>query len=54
LPGESFFRAESPEAGSALIKLRDAAAKEGLDKYGKAISLMFVPVGWFVHGKDAE
>jgi hypothetical protein len=46
-----------PEAGSALIKLRDAAAKEGLDKYGKAISLMFVPVvpvGWFVHGKDAE
>jgi len=57
LPGEVFFQIDSLQAGGALIKLRGAAAKEGQDKYGKALGLMFVPVvpaGLFVHGKDAE
>ena len=56
-PGEVFFQVDSLQAGSVLIKLRGAAAKEGQDKVGKAIGLMFVPVvpvGVFVHGKDAE
>jgi hypothetical protein len=57
VPGEVFFRVDSLQAGSALIKLRGAAAKEGQDKEGKAVGLMFVPVvpvGLFVHGTDAE
>jgi ribosomal protein L27 len=56
-PGEIFFQADSIQAGSVLIKLRGAAVKEGQDKVGKAMGLMFVPVvpaGLFVHGKDAE
>ncbi len=56
-PGEVFFQVDSLQAGSVLIKLRGAAAKEGQDKVGKAMGLMFVPVvpvGVFVHGKDAE
>jgi len=56
-PGEVFFQVDSLQAGSALIKLRGTAAKEGQDKVGKAVSLMFVPVvpaGVFVHGKNAE
>ena len=56
-PGEVFFQVDSLQAGSALVKLRGAAAKEGQDKVGKAIGRMFVPVvpaGLFVHGKDAE
>jgi hypothetical protein len=56
-PGEVFFQVDSLQAGSVLIKLRGAAAKEGQDKVGKAFGLMFVPVvpaGLFVHGKDAE
>src|ERR1017187_3990812 len=56
-PGEVFFQVDSLQAGSALVKLRGAAAKEGQDKVGKSIGLMFVPVvpaGLFVHGKDAE
>lgn len=57
VPGEVFFQVDSLQAGSALIKLRGAAAKEGQDKEGKAVGLMFVPVvpaGLFVRGKDAE
>jgi hypothetical protein len=56
-PGEVFFQMDTLQTGSVLIKLRGAAAKEGQDKVGKAMGLMFVPVvpaGMFVHGKDAE
>ncbi|MGD1215000.1 MAG: chitobiase/beta-hexosaminidase C-terminal domain-containing protein [Terriglobales bacterium] len=56
-PGEVFFQVDSLQAGSVLIKLHGVAAKEGQDKQGKAVGLMFVPVvpvGLFVHGKDAE
>ncbi len=56
-PGEVFFQVDSLQAGSVLIKLHGTAAKEGQDKAGKAMGLMFVPVvpvGIFVHGKDAE
>jgi hypothetical protein len=56
-PGEVFFQADSLQAGSVLIKMHGAAAKEGQDKVGKAMGLMFVPVvpvGIFVRGKDAE
>ena len=56
-PGEVFFQADSLQPGSVLIKLRGTAAKEGQDNVGKAMGLMFVPVvpvGVFVHGKDAE
>ena len=56
-PGEVFFQVDSLQAGSVLIKLRGAAAKEGQDKVGKAFGLMFIPLvpaGVFVHGKDAE
>ena len=48
---------DSLQAGSVLIKLDGTAAKEGQDRVGKAMGLMFVPfvpVGIFVHGKDAE
>jgi hypothetical protein len=57
MPGEVFFEADSLQAGNMTIKLRGGAAKEGQDKVGKAIGLMFIPgapVGVFVHGKDAE
>jgi len=57
LPGEVFFQVDCLQAGSALIKLRGGAAKEGQDKEGKAVGLMFVPMfpaGLFVHGQDAE
>jgi len=56
-PGDVFFQVDSLQAGSVFIQLRGAAAKEGQDKVGKAMGLMFVPVvpaGLFVHGKDAE
>jgi hypothetical protein len=56
-PGEVFFQVDSLQADSVLIKLHGGAAKEGQDKVGKAMGLMFVPVvpaGLFVHGKDAE
>ncbi len=56
-PGEVFFQVDSLQAGNVLIKLHGTAAKEGQDKVGKAMGLMFVPVvpvGLFVHGKDAE
>jgi len=56
-PGALYFEAESLEAGNVTIKLYGGAAKEGHDQVGKAIGLMFVPVvpvGIFVHGKDAE
>jgi hypothetical protein len=56
-PGEVFFQVDSLQSGSVLIKLHGTAAKEGQDKVGKAMGLMFVPVvpvGIFVHGKDAE
>jgi hypothetical protein len=56
-PGEVFVQVDSLQAGSSLIKMHGTAAKEGQDKVGKAMGLMFVPfvpVGIFVHGKDAE
>ena len=56
-PGEVVFQVDSLQAGSVLIKMHGTAAKEGQDKVGKAVGLMFVPfvpVGIFVHGKDAE
>lgn len=56
MPGEVFFEADSLQAGNMTIKLHGGAAKEGQDKVGKAIGLMFIPgapVGVFVHGKDA-
>jgi hypothetical protein len=56
-PGEVFFHVDSLQAGSVLIKMHGTVAKEGPDKVGKAVGLMFVPlvpVGIFVHGKDAE
>lgn len=57
LPGEVFFQVKSLQANGAVIKLQGTAAKEGQDKVGKAIGLMFVPgvpAGVFVHGKNAE
>ena len=57
LPGEVFFQVDSLQASGAVIKLRGGAAKEGQDKEGKALGLMFIPMfpaGGFVHGKDAE
>lgn len=57
LPGEVAFQVDSLQAGKTVIKLNGSAAKEGQDKIGKAIGLMFVPgvpAGLFVHGKDAE
>jgi hypothetical protein len=56
-PGDVFVQVDSLQAGSILIKMHGTAAKEGQDKVGKAMGLMFVPVvpvGIFVHGKDAE
>ena len=56
-PGDVFVQVDSLQAGSVLIKMHGTAAKEGQDKVGKAMGLMFVPVvpvGIFVHGKDAE
>jgi hypothetical protein len=56
-PGEVFVQVDSLQTGSVLIKMHGTAAKEGQDKVGKAVGLMFVPfvpVGIFVHGKDAE
>jgi Chitobiase/beta-hexosaminidase C-terminal domain len=56
-PGEVFCQIDSIQAGGVVIKLHGTAAKEGQDKVGKAIGLMFVPVvpvGVFVHGKNAE
>jgi len=56
-PGDVFVQVDSLQAGSVLIKMHGTAAKEGQDKVGKAVGLMFVPfvpVGIFVHGKDAE
>lgn len=55
-PGEIFFEADALQIDGAPIKLYGGAAREGQDKVGKAIGLMFVPVvpvGIFVHGKDA-
>jgi len=57
MPGEVAFQVDSLEADNIVIHLGGGAAKEGQDKVGKAIGLMFVPVvpaGIFVHGKDAE
>jgi len=56
-PGAIFFEADSLQIDGAVIKLYGGAAKEGQDKVGKAMGLMLVPVvpvGIFVHGKDAE
>ncbi|MGB8013646.1 MAG: chitobiase/beta-hexosaminidase C-terminal domain-containing protein [Terriglobales bacterium] len=56
-PGDVFFQVDSLQAGGVSIKLHGSAAKEGQDHVGKAMGLMFVPVvpvGMFVHGKDAE
>lgn len=57
LAGEIFFQVDSLQADGAVIKLRGGAAKEGQDKEGKAVGLMFIPMfpaGAFVRGKDAE
>jgi translation elongation factor P/translation initiation factor 5A len=56
-PGDVFFQVDSLQAGNVRIKVHGAAAKEGQDKVGKALGLMFVPVvpaGLIVRGKDAE
>ena len=56
-PGEVFFQVDSLQAGSVLIKLHGGAAKQGQDEHGTSMGLMFVPVvpvGIFVHGKNAE
>lgn len=55
-PGEIVFVADSLQAGGATIKLRGTAAKQGQDEVGKASALMVfpVPMGLFVHGKNAE
>ena len=57
MPGAVFFQADSLQVGGVVIKLRGGAAKEGQDKVGKVIGLMFVPMfpaPLFVHGKEAE
>jgi Chitobiase/beta-hexosaminidase C-terminal domain len=57
MPGEVVFQVNSLQTGNVVVKLNGTAAKEGQDKVGKAMGLMFVPVvpaGLFVHGKDAE
>lgn len=56
VPGEIVFQVDSLKAGDTLIKLHGGKAKEGQDKETKAAALMAipVPVGLFVHGKDAE
>lgn len=56
-PGAIFFEADSLQIEGAAVRLYGGAAKEGQDKVGKAMGLMFVPVvpvGIFVHGRDAE
>ncbi|HLX82968.1 MAG TPA: chitobiase/beta-hexosaminidase C-terminal domain-containing protein [Terriglobales bacterium] len=57
LPGEVFFQADSLQANGVIVRLRGYAAKEGQDKQGKALGLMFVPVvpaALFVRGTEAE
>jgi hypothetical protein len=57
MPGEVAFQVDALQAGNVVVRLNGGAAKEGQDKVGKAMGLMFVPVvpaGLFVHGKDAE
>ena len=57
MPGDVAFQMESLQAGNVVVRLNGGAAKEGQDKVGEAMGLMFVPVvpaGLFVHGKDAE
>ncbi len=57
MPGEVAFQVNSLQAGNTAIKLTGGAAKEGQDKVGKSMGLMFVPVvpaGIFVRGKNAE
>jgi hypothetical protein len=55
-PGEIIFQADSLQADGTVIKLHGTAAKEGQDAVNEAAALMVipVPVGLFVHGKDAE
>ena len=56
VPGEVFFQVDYLQAGSAPIKLRGTAAKQGQDKGSKAAGLLVfpVPVALLVRGKDAE
>jgi hypothetical protein len=57
LPGEVFFQADSLQTDGVIVRLRGYAAKEGQDREGKALGLMFVPVvpaGLFVRGTEAE
>jgi len=56
VPGEVVFKADSLQVDGTTIKLRGIAAKQGQDKMGEASGLMVfpVPVGLFVHGKEAE
>jgi hypothetical protein len=56
-PGEVSFQVDRLQSGSATIKLRGSAAREGQDKEGKAFALAavpVVPVFLFVRGKEAE
>lgn len=54
-PGEIYFRADSLEINGTDVKLRGSAALQGQDQVDKASALMIgLPVGIFVHGKDAE
>ncbi len=54
-PGEVYFRADNLETSGTEIKLAGSAAKEGQDQFYKASGLMIpVPLGIFVHGKDAD
>ena len=57
LPGEVFFQADSLQTDGVIVRLRGYAAKEGQDREGKALGLMFVPVvpaALFVRGTEAE
>ena len=56
VPGELFFTVDYLKVGETIIKLRGAAAKQGPDQQEKAADLMMapLPIGVFIHGKDAE
>ena len=56
VPGEIVFQVDFLKAGDTVIKLHGGKAKEGQDQETKAAALIAipVPVGLFVHGKDAE
>jgi membrane protease subunit (stomatin/prohibitin family) len=56
-PGQVSFQVDSLQAGRVLVKLHGGAAKQGQDEHATSMGLMLVPVvpvGVFVHGKQAE